>query len=102
MHSYYTWDRELVHENSQRNKLQIICKLSEVSSIKKKIRKFKKKKTPGRGLRHVEGKGIRERLRKSKREVNVRIYGNVRMSYFVQLTYANKVLKRKASNHHLL
>lgn len=50
----------------------------------------------------MEGKGIRERLRKSKREVNVRIYGNVRMSYFVQLTYANKVLKRKASNHHLL
>ena len=50
----------------------------------------------------MEGKEIRERLRKSKREVSIHIYGNVKMPYFVQLTYANKALRRKASNHDLL
>lgn len=41
-------------------------------------------------IRYVEGKKIREMLRKGKREVNVCIYENVMMSYFVQLTYAKK------------
>lgn len=55
----------------------------------------------GVAIRHEEGKNIREMLREGKRWVNVCIYGNVMMSYFVQLTYANKVLKRKAQNHYL-